>query len=179
MLDRDSAGGLNKELMRLMVEHQRRIFAYIYALVPDRSDANDLLQETSLVICEKFHEFRLGTDFVAWACQIAYWQIRRARQKYARSKVVFDQEVVDAIAETAVEMVPELDSRHAALAHCLQKLPPRDREMILLRYEPGAGVEEAAARAGRSMEAAYKSLARIRRLLMDCVTHRLSMEESL
>ena len=34
--------------MALMTRHQRRIFSYIYALVPDRYDAEDLLQETSL-----------------------------------------------------------------------------------------------------------------------------------
>ena len=50
-----------KQLMLLMTQHQRRIFGYLYTLVPDRHDAEDLLQETSLVICEKFHEFRPGT----------------------------------------------------------------------------------------------------------------------
>src|SRR5438445_9761124 len=90
-----------KRLMALMTRHQRQIFSYIYVLVPDRNDAEDLLQETSLVICEKFNQFAEGTDFVAWACQIAYWRVRYSRQKYARSKVVFDQEIVDVIAQTA------------------------------------------------------------------------------
>src|SRR4051812_36861079 len=104
-----------KRLMALMTRHQRQIFSYIYALVPNRYDAEDLLQETSVVICEKFNEFEEGTDFVAWACQIAYWRIRYSRQKYARSKVVFDQQIVDAIAQTASEMAEELDERHVAL----------------------------------------------------------------
>ena len=138
----------------LMTQHQRRIFAYIYTLVPDRHHAEDLLQETSLVICEKFNEFELGTDFVAWACQIAWWRVRAAQQKFARSKVLFDQELLEAVAQTAAELSDELSERHVALELCLHKLPPRDREMILLRYEPGCGVEEAARRAGRSMNAA-------------------------
>jgi RNA polymerase sigma-70 factor (ECF subfamily) len=165
-----------KRLMALMTQHQRRIFAYIYTLVPDRYDAEDLLQETSLVICEKFDEFKEGTDFVAWACQIAYWRIRYARQKFARSKVVFHQELVDAIAQTVATMREEVDDRHEALGHCLQKLPTRDRELILTRYEPGAGVPEAARRSGRSLDAAYKALARIRKLLLDCVTHELESQ---
>src|SRR4029453_14169891 len=90
-----------KQLMALMTRHQRQIFSYIYVLVPNRADAEDLLQETSLVICEKFHEFRAGTDFVAWASQIAYWRVRYSRQKFARSKVLFDQEIVDVLAQTA------------------------------------------------------------------------------
>src|SRR5260221_6886232 len=99
----DAAASLdrNKQLMRLMTQHQRRIFGYIYTLVPDRHDAEDILQETSVVICEKFEQFQAGTDFAAWACQIAYWEVRPARQKFPRAKVVFDQEAVDAAAQTA------------------------------------------------------------------------------
>ena len=165
-----------KRLMALMTQHQRRIFAYIYTLVPDRYDAEDLLQETSLIICEKFDQFEEGTDFVAWACQIAYWRVRYARQKFARSKVVFQQELVDALAQTAATMHEEFDARHEALALCLQKLPARDRELVLTRYEPGCGVPEAARRSGRSLDAAYKALGRIRKLLFDCVSHQMATE---
>jgi RNA polymerase sigma-70 factor (ECF subfamily) len=162
-----------KRLMALMTRHQRQIFAYVFALVPNRYDAEDLLQETSLVICEKFDEFEEGTDFVAWACQIAYWRIRYSRQKFARSKVVFNQEIVDALAQTASPMTAELDSRHEALESCLKKLPVRDRELVLTRYEPGCGVQEAARRSGRTLQTAYKALARLRKLLMDCVSNQI------
>ena len=166
-----------KRLMTLMTRHQRQIFSYIYVLVPNRTDAEDLLQETSLLICEKFHEFREGTDFVAWACQIAYWRIRYSRQKFARSKVVFDQEIVDVVAQTAGQMTEELDDRHEALGRCLEKLPSRDRDLLMARYEPGGGVEEAARRSGRTVTTAYKALARLRKLLLDCVSTRLAAIE--
>src|SRR3954452_4251670 len=91
-----------KRLMALITRHQRQIFAYIYTLVPDRHDAEDLLQETSVVICEKFDEFTPGTDFVAWACQIAWWRVRYSRQKFARAKVVFDDELLESVAHTAM-----------------------------------------------------------------------------
>jgi RNA polymerase sigma-70 factor (ECF subfamily) len=165
-----------KALVLLLTQHQRRIFAYIHALVPNRHDAEDLLQQTNLVICEKFGEFRSGTNFTAWACQIAWWEVRRARQKFARSKVVFNEALLEKIAHTCMTMLPESDPRHEALAECLDRLPARDREMILTRYEPDAGVEEAARRSGRSLEAAYKALGRIRKLLLDCVTHRLAVQ---
>lgn len=165
-----------KRLMTLMTRHQRQIFSYIYTLVPNRCDAEDLLQETGLVICEKFNEFREDSDFVAWACQIAYWRIRYSRQKFVRSKVLFDQEIVDVVAQTAANMSDELDDRHEALARCLQKLHPRDRDMLLARYEPGGGVEEAARRSGRSRQTAYKALSRLRKLLLDCVSNRIASE---
>jgi len=172
----DASLDSQKQLMRLMTQHQRRIFSYIFTLLPSRADAEDILQETSLVICEKFAQFQPGTDFAAWACQIAYWEVRRARQKFARSKVTFNDEVLEAVAETAATMIAEVSERHEALAHCLQKLPSRDRELVLTRYEPGSGVEQAAQRSGRSLEAAYKALGRIRKLLHDCVSHQLATE---
>ena len=173
---RDEADS-RKRLMSLITRHQRQIFAYIYTLVPDRHDAEDLLQETSVVICEKFDDFAPGSDFVAWACQIAWWRIRYSRQKFARAKVIFDDEVFEAVARTAGEMAAEVDARHEALAGCLKKLPTRDRELVLTRYEPGSGVAEAARRSGRSMDAAYKALNRLRKLLHDCVTNQLAHEQ--
>jgi len=162
-----------KLLVRLLTQNQRRIFSYLYTLVPDRHAAEDLLQQTCMVVCEKFGEFQPGTDFVAWACQIAYWEVRAARQKFARSKVLFDDAALEAVAKTAEEMAPELSDRHEALAKCLEKLHPRDRELILTRYEPGGGVEAAAQRTGRTVVAAYKALTRIRKLLQDCVNLQL------
>jgi RNA polymerase sigma-70 factor (ECF subfamily) len=46
--------------------------------------------------------------------------------------------------------------------------------LLLTRYEPGCGVEEAARRSGRTLTTAYKALMRLRKLLLDCVTNRLS-----
>ena len=171
--DPDTEAEKRKRLMALMTRYQQRIYSYIFTLVPRRADADDLLQETSLVICEKFDEFEGGTDFVAWACQIAYWRVRYSRQKFARGKVLFNQDVLDAVAKTAANMTEELDERHKALTYCLDKLNPRDREFVLTRYEPGCGVAEAARGSGRSITAAYKALTRIRKLLLDCVTHQL------
>ena len=104
------------ELVQLMIKYQRRIFAYIHTLVPSRNDAEDILQEASLTICEKFKDFEIGTNFYSWACQIAYWKIRAARKKYATSKVIFNQEVLDVIAQTRGQMEEELNSRHQALS---------------------------------------------------------------
>jgi RNA polymerase sigma-70 factor (ECF subfamily) len=165
-----------QRLVSLWTRHQRQIYGYIMALIPSRHDADDILQETGLVVCSKFDDFVEGTDFVAWACQIAWWQVRAARQKFARSKVIFDDDVLEAAAPQFALMAREVDARHEALGNCLQKLHPRDRELVLTRYERGHGVEEAAKRSGRSMEAAYRALNRIRKLLADCVTYQLSQE---
>ena len=166
----------SSELVQLMMKYQRRIFAYIHTLVPSRSDAEDILQEASLTICEKFSDFKSGTNFYSWACQIAYWKVRAARKKYATSKVIFNEEVFEVISQTRVEMEEELDHRHRALSKCLQKLNERDRRMVLIRYESGHNVKAAAQACGRTIQGAYKALTRIRKNLHDCESLEVSME---
>jgi len=159
-----------KLLVALLTRHQRQVFAYIYTLVADYNLAEDLVQETNMVVCEKFHEFQPGTDFIAWACQIAWWRVRAVRQRLARSKVLFDQDVLEAVAGTVARETAELDRRHEMLRRCLDKLNPRDRQTVLTRYEPGSSVAEAARQSGRTVEATYKALGRIRKALLDCVS---------
>lgn len=159
-----------KLLVGLLARHQRQLARYIHTLVPHVHDAEDILQETCEVICEKFDTFREGSDFLAWACEIAWWRVRAARTAFARSKIYFSDEVLSLVADTAARLGPELDSRSDALEDCVRKLPPRDRDLIEARYRRGATVEEAAQSNGRCIEAAYKALARIRRALHDCVS---------
>ena len=159
-----------------MMKHQRKLFGYILTLVPSRSDAEDILQETSLTICEKFADFETGTNFYSWACQIAYWKVRAARKKFATSKVIFNEEVLEAVAQTRLEMEDELDIRHNALSRCLHKLNERDRRMVLVRYESGHNVKAAAQACGRTIQGAYKALNRIRKTLHDCVSLEVSTD---
>jgi RNA polymerase sigma-70 factor (ECF subfamily) len=85
--------------------------------------------------------------------------------------------VLSLVAETAMSLKAEQDVRGDALEQCMKKLPVRDRELLEARYEEGGSVETAAERNGRSLEAAYKALARIRRVLLECV-NRETMEVS-
>ncbi len=161
------------EFVRLLVRYQRRVFAYIFALVPHRDDAEDILQEACTVLWARRADFQPGTDFLAWACRVAYWEVRQFRTKQARQRVRFSQPALDMLAERLLQRMPEVDERQEALRMCLSKLSDRDRQFVLARYEPGGSVAGAAQQAGRSMAAAYKSLARIRRALTDCVANRL------
>jgi RNA polymerase sigma-70 factor, ECF subfamily len=168
-----------KRLVALLARHQRQLLRYIHTLVPQVQDAEDILQETCGVICEKFDAFQPGfagqdedQAFMAWACEIAWWRVRAARTAFARSKVCFSDDVLALVAETAWTLREESDPRSDALEQCLQRLPARDRELIEARYQRGATVEDAARRNGRTPEAAYKALARIRRALHECVSRR-------
>lgn len=159
----------NEDFLRLFLTHERAILCYIRAQVPAALDADDILQETSITLWEKFGEFEPGTNFQAWAFKTAYWKIREAMQQVMRSKLVFDSDVLDILANTAENLSIALDARHSALGSCLSRLKPRERRMLMERYADDGSVERAAETSGRSVQTTYRTLGRLRALLKKCV----------
>jgi RNA polymerase sigma-70 factor (ECF subfamily) len=168
-----------KLFLRLFLQNERRLYAYVLALLPNRADADDVLQEASLVMWDKFDPDRPPDDFAAWGCRIAYFKVLDFAKKRQRSRVRFSQAMLERIAETAAEQAAtlRLDERREALAYCLEKLSPRERDLLARRFTEGATVQSIAAGVGRSADSVYKALAKIRLALFDCVTRRLAAED--
>jgi RNA polymerase sigma-70 factor (ECF subfamily) len=127
---------------------------------------------------DKFDEHHPPGDFAAWGCRIAYFKVLDFYKKSQRSRVCFSQPMLERIAETAIEQAAtlQLDERRDALAGCIEKLRPKDRDLLGLRLAEGATTQSTAAQLGRSVEAVYKALAKIRQALFDCVTRTLAKE---
>ncbi len=157
---------------------ERRIAGYILMLLPHCDDAEDVLQEVSLILWEKFDERNPPDDFVSWACHVAYLHVLEHRRKRRRQRVIFSDKMLERVAEAGVVRAAELrlDERLETLASCIGKLDRRDRDLLAERYKEGATARSAAERLGRSLEAVYKALARVRRLLHDCVGRTLVEE---
>jgi RNA polymerase sigma-70 factor, ECF subfamily len=186
--DRLSAGGdgdtdhsrKTKLFLRLFLKNEQRLYAYLLTLLANRADADDVLQETSLVLWDKFDPDQPPSNFAAWGCRIAYFKVLDFCKRRRRTHVVFSQAMMERIAETAVEQAStlQLDDRRAALQGCIEKLPGRDRDLLAVRFTEGATIQSAADQVGRSADAVYKALARIRHALFDCVTRTLAQEGS-
>jgi RNA polymerase sigma-70 factor (ECF subfamily) len=170
------ASGKSKTFLRLFLQNERRVYAYILTLLPNRADADDVLQEASLVMWDKFDAEHPPTDFAAWGCRIAYFKILDFCKKRQRSRVLFSQAMLERVAETGIEQAAslQLDERREALSGCIEKLSTRDRDLLARRFAEGATTQSTAAQVGRSVDAVYKALARIRQALFDCVTHALA-----
>jgi RNA polymerase sigma-70 factor (ECF subfamily) len=168
----------SKLFLRLFLQNERRVYAYILTLLPNRSDADDVLQEASLVMWDKFDENTPPDDFAAWGCRIAYFKVLECYKKSQRARVRFSQPLLDRMAESAIDAsgVLQLDARREALTHCIEKLNTRDRDLLSRRFTPGATTESTSIEVGRSVDAVYKALARVRRALFDCVEHTLARE---
>jgi RNA polymerase sigma-70 factor (ECF subfamily) len=165
-----------ERFLQLFLAHERRIFGFLLALVPSWSDAEDLLQEASVVMWRKLDEFEPGTDFAAWALSIARYQVLSHRKKQRRERVFFSERTLEMLADEMVALGPGDDARRDALEHCITRLNPRDRELIRLRYLPGATTQAVAERLGRSIQAVYKSLNKIHEHLLACIRRTLAAE---
>lgn len=155
---------------------QTSLYAYILSLVPNRNAAEDVLQETNLVLLRKSHEFTPGSDFLAWAATVARYTALHARRQYARDQVRLSPEVVDRIAARIEGELGGVDARRRHLRSCLQKLVERDRRLIEARYQTGSSVQKLAEESGRSAAATSQKLYRLRAQLMECVRLALAKE---
>ena len=170
------ASDRNELFVELLTLHQRTLYGFIYTLVPNPADAEDLLQQTSLVLWQKFDEFDLDSSFSAWACQIAHFTVLHYLRKKRRSRVVFDDELIARLAETRHDREEVHLSDRAVLAECVEELSEGDRKLIKLCYAAKRNIKAAAAALDRPVASVYMSLVRVRRLLMDCI-RRTNAEE--
>jgi RNA polymerase sigma-70 factor, ECF subfamily len=162
--------------VRLLLANERRIFLYILALLPNVADAEDVLQETSIVLWQKFAQYQPGTNFAAWACRVAYNTVRTYRAKRHRCRVRFDNQLFATVAADVEAMQEELDLSQTAVGECVEQLPPNDRDLLQRRYQPGATIKSLAAAVGRPVEGMYKAMRRIHDNLYDCIQRKLTSE---
>ena len=80
------------EFVQLFTHHQRRLFLYILSQVSSPVEAEEILQETNVVIWSKFAKFQPGTNFLAWVSQIANFEVMKYRTRRRREKLVFSDD---------------------------------------------------------------------------------------
>ena len=149
--------------------HEQDLRRFIRSLLPTWTDTDEVVQQTAIVIWRKFDQYDPETNFMKWACVIARFEALAYRRKMARDRHVFREEVLELMAEEAIE---ELDTRRTefeVLESCLRELPEKQRQFLILAYSPGIKIKELAEEAGSSAAAFYMRLKRLRKQLMECV----------
>jgi RNA polymerase sigma-70 factor (ECF subfamily) len=168
---------LGEQFIELVTSHQRRLEGYVRTLVPNRADAEEILQEVNLYLCRHANEFQLGTDFPAWALRITHFCVLNWRERRSRDRLIFDESLLARLASSVQELAAAGDSRREALEACLRKLAPRDHDLVTQLYgDPKTTPQSLAKRMGRSTKGIYESLYRIRMRLHECIQRTLTAE---
>jgi len=165
------------QFVQHLADAQRGLYAYILQLLPNRNDADDVLQSTNLVMWSKHEEFQEGTDFGAWAARIAYYEVLTYRKKSHRDKLRFDEQLIQTIAEEAVADTGRMDTILSTLRNCMKRLSGQDRELIQMQYADDLRPREIAQQVGRSANAVAQAMHRIRTSLLKCIDENISGDE--
>lgn len=144
----------------LLMANHRKIHSYILSLVPNFSDAEEILQETVCIMWRKFDQFELGSNFDSWGVKIAYYNILSYRKKHRR-EACFSDAIFREIADVSQEKYRTADRRLEAMRACIKKLDAEDQGLLKARYEWNNSVESIALRMNRSSKFVYKRLSQI------------------
>lgn len=173
----DAAGDRTEQFVGLLVRSEFEIRTAILTLCPHHADADDLWQRTSTILWRKFGEWQPNTDFVAWACTVARFEVKNFMRTRSRDRLTFNEKLIESLGQVRAEMRDELAAQRQALANCVQKLKPTDRRVIDGCYADDAPtIKSAATQLGMPLNTVYKALIRIRRVLLECTQRALAME---
>jgi len=169
-----SAEERQEEFVRLLNGAHGLLLRYVMSLLGNRHDAEDVLQRASVVMWRRFETFESGTDFVAWATTVAFYEVRNFQRVSGRCRLLFDDELMQTLAAERVAHVRQWSQRIEALEHCVTKLDPASRRLVEAVYTEGTPAVEVSRQQGCAPKTIYNKLNLIRRRLAECVQRRMT-----
>jgi len=147
------------------------LYAFLLVMVRDRTLVEDLFQEMSLLLWEKFGDFREGTSFGAWARQFALNLVRNSRRHQARVRHLLSEVAAAAVSSAFARQEDRAGEEEwrGALKTCLDRLSPPARNLVDLRYFQDQDLPEIARKLGRTAAGVNSALCKVRAALEICL----------
>ena len=167
----------HEAFLRLFTRFEGNLRAFVASLLPTREGVDDVMQESSVVLWRKFSEFdqtSADSDFLGWAFMIARYEVLKYRRRRATDRLQFSEDVFELLASDAEQTCANQFERQLALHECLKGLESKQLAIVKAVYEDGSPIKHVAERIGRSPTGLYKSVARIRERLANCIRSRLN-----
>ena len=165
----------HERFTRLLLEAEPVILRSVLVMVPNRTDARDILQETAVALWRQFDSYDPQRPFVNWAMGFARIETRRFLARAQRRAQLSEKAMAVLEREMAGESGFAVEvERH--LATCMQKLGEKQHALIQGYYHENRSVEWLAEQGGRSVEAAYKAIQRTRIDLQTCIQRQIRKE---
>ncbi|RCS54076.1 hypothetical protein DTL42_02690 [Bremerella cremea] len=156
------------------ITHQEQLKGYVYSLVANWSDAEEVFQRTSLLLWRKWEQFDEQREFLPWAFGFARIEAKRFHSERGRQLKMLSDSAMEALDAVIVENGNALDERLAALEHCVKKLPAQQRSILWASYNQANSIENVGEMFGLSANAVYKRLRKIREMLHRCIDVRVA-----
>jgi len=166
----------SEQFITLLNASHARLLAFLRVLLGNNADAEDVLQRASMTIWRKFAEFDPTKDFFAWASSFAFYEAKNFQRVSARSRLHFDDELLQRLADERVSDLDQREARLAAMDRCIEELDEPGRELVREFYVNRTEVAKLAERLGRAPQTLYNKLNALRRLLGECMRRRMAHE---
>jgi RNA polymerase sigma-70 factor (ECF subfamily) len=160
--------------MRLFTRHEGALRCFVRTLLPTWDDVDEVMQDVSIAAWTKFERFDPQTDFARWAATIARYEVLNYRRTKARDRLFFDEELIVLLADECQEEFAQSEQERRALDGYLDKLPIHQRELVLRVYSAGQKIKPIAEEIGVTPNALYKTLGRLRLILLRCIEETLA-----
>lgn len=161
----------NEAVAALVQEHSARLYSLILKLVGSSAAAEDLLQETWVLVTRKFDQYDRTRPVLPWLTRItvnccrSFWrsgQSRDLRKKENRDTLIDNLDV--STSDRTARVDRELD-----VSKALSVLSPKLRETVVLKFYSGLTQEEIAETlgipAGTVKSRLFAGLAKLREYL--------------
>ena len=133
----------NTENFAFLIEkYTPQIYGFLFHMVKNKSDADDITQDTFVKAWRKIDTYRIGENFRGWLFSIAHntaidW-LRKKKKQYVFSDLDYDEEnsFLESIPDTlplADELVARAEDT-VLVQKCMEKLSPQHQEVLLLHY---------------------------------------------
>jgi RNA polymerase sigma-70 factor, ECF subfamily len=156
-------------VLRLLLGRRRELLAYIRAIVRDSDLAEDVYQEVCVAVLRRQNDIVAGDALEAYFRKVARHAALAALEKRGRAPSSVSSELLESLERAwSAPSAPE-SSRMEMLQRCMQKLPPRSKQLLEYRYQKQLTGKNLAEKIGSTPESAYVALSRIHRALRDCV----------
>src|SRR3569623_838524 len=142
-----------QQFLSLFLRSEREIFRYVAALVPNVTDAEDIVQQTAMALWEKFDSYDPTQPFTPWACRFALNKARQWIERRQRWQTLLESGLAEELVQRREALRPEIEVRLSHLESCLGKLPNDHRELVEGYYYHRTGIDALSESSGRSVQA--------------------------
>ena len=156
-------------------QYQKDVTKVVAAMLFDRQESEDLVQQVFLRAFDRLDQFEQGRDLGLWLKGIARNTVRmhlRRRKTRQRHLQAYREWLIRQDDGSAAG--DYLDARHRALQECLDGLPERARRIMHMRYREELAIGKISKAVGKSIDAVTKALSRIRENLRDCIREKVA-----
>lgn len=143
------------------------LMSFILSKINKSMDVEDVFQRASMIMWNKYDLFDSTTNFISWACTIAFYESRNYCRSFIRCPISFDSEIYDKISLNQIFEDRQDNKMYDKLYNALSELDEESRNLLIGVYANGEEAKDLAKKAGKSPQTYYNKLNIAKKKIME------------